>query len=76
MEIIEAITEYWGIILTFAGIIGSFSVLKYQNSEQEKRIECLEDENKDIKTMQQSIDTRLAQIQTDLEWIKRSIGKN
>lgn len=39
------------------------------------KILALEEENCRIKTTQQSIDTRLAQIQTDLEWIKQALKK-
>ena len=97
MELIDILNQYWGIIVTIAGIIFSYATLKSQNNGQEgriktlekatenintimadksafsRRISILEEENKCIKVNQQSIDTRLAQIQTDIVWIRETL---
>jgi uncharacterized membrane protein len=99
MEVLDLINNYWGIIITVSAVIASFAVLKYQNTEQEERIDrteksienlntmmadrnnfgqrlkALEEDNKCIKTSQQSIDAKLASIQTDILWLKEYLSK-
>lgn len=75
MDILNFITQYWFPLLALVGVIISFATLKSKNDEQECRIKALEDENKNVKTLQQSIEATLASIKTDLEWIKRTLDK-
>lgn len=75
MNIFDVICEYWQIIAAAFGIVYSFITLKVQNQNQEKRICSLEEDYEKVETTQQKLDTALAKIQTDLEWIKNSLRK-
>lgn len=71
----EFLSNYWQILITISGVIISFTTLKTQNAEQERRIKDLEDELKIIKSDNKNIDVKLAEIQKDIQWIKQALSK-
>jgi len=73
MEFINLLEKYWTIIAAFIGIIISYTNLKAQNVEQEKRIIHLESKCESFGHAQTQIDIKLAEIQMDLRWIKQSL---
>ena len=76
MEILTMLDKYWAIGAAFIGIIISYTNLKSQNVEQEKRIITLETKCDTFNAGQTAIDIKLATIQSDIKWIKKSLGKD
>lgn len=77
MEIgfLEFISKYWSILVTIASGIYAFAHLKFQNKDQETRLIVVEREVKELRSSQNVIDVRLAQIQTDISWIREKLDK-
>jgi hypothetical protein len=69
--IISIINEYWAIIITGAGIIASFAILKYQNTDQERRIRCIEDKLEELNPIWVEIRERLASIEATLKMLTK-----
>ncbi len=66
MELVEYLKEYWTIIVAFAGMVYSYATLKMQNIDQEKRIDKLEKESKELNPVLIEIRTKLASIEATL----------
>lgn len=71
----ETILQYVPLIIAIVGGIMSFSTLKSQNTEQERRITEIEYELKTVKADNKNIDVKLAEIQKDIQWIKQALSK-
>lgn len=76
MELIAFIEKYWTIVVAFAGIVVSYTTLKIQNNDQEKRICHLETKQELNEGVVLAIKVALAEIQLDLKWIKQSLNKD
>ena len=66
MDLIEFLSNYWQVVVALAGIIYSYATLKLQNTEQERRIMCLEQEAKSLSPVIIDIRTKLASIEATL----------
>lgn len=75
MEVLEFVRQYWAIIIGIIAFIATFANLKTQNIEQERRIILLEKDNCSIKENNTIIQTALAKIQVDIQWIKEALSK-
>jgi Tfp pilus assembly protein PilN len=75
MELVTIIEKYWTVIVTFIGVVVSYTTLRNQNTEQEKRICHLEAKMESVDTIQAEIKVALAEIQLDLKWIKQSLNR-
>ena len=75
MDLIEFLSTYWQIVVALAGIIYSYATLKLQNTEQERRITCLEKESKDLNPVIMDIRTKLASIEATLQALIREEKK-
>jgi len=71
MELIDILNEYWSIILTIIGVVISFTTLKMQNSDQERRIECLENKLEELNPIWVEIKERLASIEATLKFLTK-----
>lgn len=65
--LIKFLSDYWSIIISIIAVVISYTTLKYQNIEQERRINCLEVELKNINPVLVDIRTKLASIETTLK---------
>jgi len=75
MEFLEGIKSYWFIIIAFIGLISAWAEIKFQNRDQERRLNILEGDNCTIKKAQTAIEIRLAEIQKDISWIRETLTK-
>lgn len=66
MDLLDIAQDYWIVVSAFVGIIISWSNLKMQNNEQEKRICKLEQDAKDLNPVLLEIRTKLASIEATL----------
>ena len=69
MEFIDALTEYWYVIISIIGVIVSYVELKAQNLRQEIRIQKLEDKNEELNPILLEIRTKLASIEATLQFL-------
>jgi hypothetical protein len=75
MDLVQFLSTYWQIVVALAGIIYSYATLKLQNTEQERRIMCLEKEAKDLNPVIMDIRTKLASIEATLQALIREEKK-
>ena len=73
MEILDAISQYWQVIVGVVMVIIAFANVKSQNAEQERRIVCLERENATLAPTIMEIRTKLASIETTLIWLTKNL---
>ena len=73
MDLLTLIEKYWTAIVAFTGIIISYTNLKSQNAEQEKRIVHLETKTDMSAENQILLKVQLTEIQNDIRWIKLSL---
>lgn len=76
MDFLDTINKYWVMGVTFISIVISYTMLKAQNTDQEKRLTTLEARCTEYSHSQTQIDIKLAEIQMDLKWIKQSLKTN
>jgi hypothetical protein len=69
MDFIEYLRDYWTILAAFAGIVYSYTTLKVQNIDQEKRITLLEKEARELNPVLIEIRTKLASIEATLHML-------
>jgi len=72
MELIDILNEYWAIILTIISIVISFTTLKIQNQDQERRIKCVEDKIEELNPIWLEIKERLASIEATLKFLTKN----
>jgi hypothetical protein len=72
MELIDILNEYWAIILTIISIVISFTTLKIQNQDQERRIKCVEDKIEELNPIWVEIKERLASIEATLKFLTKN----
>ncbi len=72
MELIDILNEYWTVILTIISIVISFTTLKIQNQDQERRIKCVEDKMEELNPIWVEIKERLASIEATLKFLTKN----
>ena len=72
MELIDILNEYWAVILTIISIVISFTTLKIQNQDQERRIKCVEDKMEELNPIWVEIKERLASIEATLKFLTKN----
>ena len=67
----EFIEHYWQILVTLVSVVIAFTNVKAQNAEQERRINCLEGQVKDINPILMEIREKLASIEATLKYLTK-----
>ena len=65
------IKEYWTLLVTVAGLIYTYAVVKLDIKEHDRRITCIEDEIKTLNPIWIEIKERLVAIETTLKILSK-----